>query len=152
MAGHWGQEHAKQITHDEQVRLYFKSKFCLVISGDSQVRRSLVTAVPGPRGPLHAPPDFHISGHAIGIPFGSNPFVRILLEVLLIAEEGFECTYHFLVRRRRTVTSRAPHKTRVGTCEICCWSRHPGSTCSYTPCTCLPRNNLSDPPCQIPLS
>jgi hypothetical protein len=31
------QEHAKQITHDEQVALYFKSVFCLVIPGDSQV-------------------------------------------------------------------------------------------------------------------
>jgi hypothetical protein len=31
------QDHAPEITHDQQVEQYFKSTFCPVISGDSQV-------------------------------------------------------------------------------------------------------------------
>jgi hypothetical protein len=37
------QDHAPEITHDQQVEQYFKSTFCPVISGDSQVIMRLLS-------------------------------------------------------------------------------------------------------------
>eukprot|EP00884_Botryococcus_braunii_P004792 jgi/Botrbrau1/14313/Bobra.0287s0006.1 len=53
------EEHAKQITHDEQVMLYFKSVFCLVIPGDSQTSRRLPEAVLTGCIPVFYGPPFH---------------------------------------------------------------------------------------------
>eukprot|EP00884_Botryococcus_braunii_P013504 jgi/Botrbrau1/22154/Bobra.0206s0077.1 len=75
------EEHAKQITHDQQVRLYFKSKFCLVISGDSQTSRRLPEAVMTGCIPVffRAALPHHSAGKPAGLPilcslFQSNRF------------------------------------------------------------------------------